>query len=72
MRERFSDQSDLQQAADHFDVAANCYQAALDMVRQGAAAAAANLASWLRQAAAAERAAGQIFLAHAGPSKAKR
>lgn len=68
LRERFGDQIDLQKAADHFDIAASCYQVALDTVRQSNAGSSvtANLVSWLRQAATAERAAGQVFLAHAG------
>lgn len=74
LRERFDDQSDLQQAADHFDCAACHYQAALDTVRQGdsGSAVAANLASQLRQAAAAERAAGQIFLARSNKGRVTR
>lgn len=66
LREHFSDYVDLQKAADHFDIAARCYRAALDTVRQGNIDSheIAKLTAWLRQAAAAERAAGQIFLAH--------
>jgi hypothetical protein len=67
LREAFADRPDLQQAADHFDQAAGCYQAALDAVADPAASrtVAGAVAGWLRQAAAAERAAGQIFLAQA-------
>lgn len=67
LRETFGDWPDVQQAADRFDQAAGCYQAALGAVadRGAGRAAAAAVAGWLRQAAADERAAGQIFLAQA-------
>jgi hypothetical protein len=64
LRETFGDRPDLQEAAGHFDEAAACYQAALDAVADGGnrPSAATDIAGWLRQAAKAERAAGQVFL----------
>lgn len=71
LREKFGDQPDLPTAADHFDSAANQYQEALALVRQGifGAAGAVKLAKWLRDAAAAERNAGKIFLTYATSGK---
>jgi hypothetical protein len=67
LRGTFASRPDLRQAAGHFDQAAGCYQAALGAVadRGAGRAAAAAVAGWLRQAAAAERSAGQNFLAQA-------
>lgn len=65
LRETFAEQLELLDAASLFDQATQCYQAALDSSRRGNVdqATATNIAHWLRQAAAAERTAGQIFLA---------
>jgi hypothetical protein len=65
LRETFGGRPDLEQAAGHFDQAAGYYQAALGAVvdRGAGGAAAGAVAGWLRQAAAAERSAGQVFLA---------
>jgi hypothetical protein len=68
LRETFGDRLDLIQAAAHFDRAAECYQAALGAVAGNGAGRtdAGAIARWLRQAAAAERSAGQIFLRQSG------
>lgn len=65
LREAFPEQPELLEAAGLFDQAAQCYQAALEASSQGIVdqATATAIARWLCQAAAAERGAGQIFLA---------
>jgi hypothetical protein len=65
LRETFAGQPDLERAAALFSRAADDYQAVLDSVRDGVAdqAEVDGMAAWLRDAAAAEREAGEIFLA---------
>jgi hypothetical protein len=74
LRETFGGRSDLQQAASYFDQAAGCYQAALDAIAGNVIgrAVATTVAVWLRQAAAAERAAGRLFLAQIGSTRPDR
>jgi hypothetical protein len=64
LRETFAGQPDLERAAALFSRAADDYQAVLDSVRDGIAdqSEADRIAAWLRDAAAAEREAGEIFL----------
>lgn len=64
LRESFAGRHDMLQAAEHFDQAAQCFQAALDIVGVDvwSQASAAQVAVRLREAASAERAAGRIFL----------
>lgn len=68
LADQFPGDSELQRAAGLFERAAARYQAALDATADGIGddAEAALIAGWLREAAEAERSAGQIFLAH-GP-----
>lgn len=61
LRETFGDRPDLLQAAARFDKAGHGYQAA--QVAIAGRAATRHVADHLRQAAAAERAAGHLFLA---------
>ncbi len=65
LREQFPGEADLTRAADLFDRAADRYKATLDAVADGIGdpAEARQVAGWLREAAAAEREVGQIFLA---------
>lgn len=65
LREQFPGEADLARAADLFEQAAERYQAARDAVADsvGDPAEARQVAGWLREAAAAEREAGQIFQA---------
>jgi hypothetical protein len=65
LRETFGDRLDLLQAADRFAEAGQGYQAAQTAIAGGVASrsAARHVADHLRQAAAAERTAGQLFLA---------
>ena len=65
LRETFARQPDVERAAALFSRAADDYQAVLDSVQDGVAdqAEADGIAAWLRDAAAAEREAGEIFLA---------
>jgi len=71
LRETFGSRPDLQKAADCFDEAAGCYRAALDAIGGEVAArtVAPAVAGWLRQTAAAERAAGRLFLVQLGPTR---
>jgi hypothetical protein len=63
LREMFAGQPDLERAAALFSRAADDYQAVLDSVQDGVAdqPEADRIAAWLRDAAAAEREAGEIF-----------
>lgn len=65
LREQFPGEADLARAANLFDQAAGLYQAVLDAVADsiGDPAEARQIAAWLREAVAAEREVGQIFLA---------
>jgi len=65
LREQFPGEADLTRAADLFDRAADRYKATLDAAADGIGdpAEARQVAGWLREAAAAEREVGQIFLA---------
>jgi hypothetical protein len=62
LREAFSGNADLERAAKLFDQAASNYQAVLDAIEDdiGDQAEAEQIAAWLRNAAAAERAVGEI------------
>jgi hypothetical protein len=72
LRDTFAGRSDLQQAAGRFDEAAGCYRTALDAIAGGLGGrtVATAVVDSLRQAAAAERAAGRLFLSQAGPARA--
>ncbi|MDW8319349.1 MAG: hypothetical protein RMN53_16075 [Anaerolineae bacterium] len=65
LRKQFPAEADLARGADLFDRATGRYQAILDAVADGIGdpAEARQIAGWLREAAAAERAVGQIFQA---------
>jgi hypothetical protein len=65
LREAFPGDADLERAANLFEQASGDYEAALASLRHGIVdqAAADQIAAWLRNAASAEREAGQIFLA---------
>ena len=64
LREAFSGNADLEQAAGLFDRASGNYQAVLDAIEDGVGdrAEAEQIATWLRDAAAAEREVGEIFV----------
>jgi hypothetical protein len=70
LRTAFADRADIQHAADLFDQAADAYAQALASLEAGIAdqaeadqAEADQVVAWLRDAAAAEREAGKVFLA---------
>jgi hypothetical protein len=65
LREAFSGRADVERAAARFDRAAEDYEAALKEIEDGIAdeAESARIAAWLREAATAEREAGETFLA---------
>jgi hypothetical protein len=65
LRSVFPGQTDLTHAAELFDRAAEAYAQALAALQEGIAdrTEAGQVAAWLREAAAAEREAGQVFLA---------
>jgi hypothetical protein len=65
LRGAFAGQADIERAAALFDRAAEDYEAALKGIEDGIAdeAESAQVGGWLREAATAERAAGEIFLA---------
>ncbi len=71
LREHFPDEADLVRAAEQLEQAADGYAAALAALRGGVAdrRAATRIATVLREAAAAERAAGAAFLARAGSNR---
>jgi hypothetical protein len=66
LREGLGGQADVERAAALFDRAAEDYEAALDEVEDGIGdqREADRIATWIRDAAAAEREVGEIFLAH--------